>query len=228
MEQSQQGEPSATPEPIQENFSYSSSINPDRLAAVLNSLSLNFNEYSWEDLTDKLHFPLVYVSGYPVAYSLERDENGTQFFILLATGGGLIKANVGVFNFGGEAWPQTMHEISRIDDKEAREISESVDNFIKQINEGDKFKNSRNYIILVTMNTEADSRACLVNHRGLENAKRLCAYDPTNETLTPEMMLGKIKDSITPAEGKNPQDALNLENYPALSSEGNMYVNFQS
>jgi len=219
-------EPTRTPEPTQENFSYRSSINPNRLAAVQASFYPGFDDHSI-DLTDKLHYPLVGVVGYPVAYSLERDENGTQFFVLLATGGGLIKANINVFNFEQEPWPQTMHETSRIDDKEIKEISESIDDLIKRINEGDKFKNSWSYIILITINTKADSRACLINHKGLENAERLCAYDASKEALTPKVMLSKIEDLIISTKGKNPQDALNLESYPALSSEGNMYVQFQ-
>ncbi|MHB8857568.1 MAG: hypothetical protein ACYC6K_13215 [Bellilinea sp.] len=220
-------EPSPTPEPTAENFSYSSSINPDRLATVQADITSSFNDHSL-DMTDKFNYPLVVVKGYPVAYNLERDEHGTQLFVLLATtGGGLIKANVEVFNFGDGSWPETMYEIDRIDDKEAGEISSTIDNYIKQINEGGKFMYYMHYIILTAINTKADSKACLVNYRGLENAERLCAYDASNETLTPNIMLSKIEDSIILTKGKNPQDALNLESYPALSSEGNMYVGFQ-
>lgn len=217
-------EPTKTPEPASEYFSYSSSIDPKRLAEVEGQY-YSSSDYSI-NISDQLHFPLVGAYGYPVAYDLERDENGTQLFVLLATPGGLVKAEVKVFNYSFEALPQTMYEIDRIDDKEAKEISSSFDNLIKQINEGKKINNG-SYILLISINTEANSKACLASYGRIENAGRLCTYDASSEPLTPQQMLNKIKSFVVPTGGKTPEEALDLGSYPALSSEGNMYVSFQ-
>ncbi len=219
-------EPTQTPEPTQENFSYSSSINPDRLAAVQAGFVPRFDEYSI-DRTDKLNYPLVGAVGYPVAYNLEKNENGAQLSVLFATGGGLVKADVDVVNFAQEAWPQTMYEIDRIDGDEAKMISESIDNLINQINEGEKFRNSNSYIILITINTKADAQACKANHRGLNNVEQICKYDPLNSQMTSVQMLDKLESFVVSNKGKTLENSLDFEGYPTLSSEGNMYVRFQ-
>ena len=119
-----------------------------------------------------------------------------------------------------------MYEIDRINEKEANEISNSFDNLMKRINEGKRI-NDGSYILLVSINTKANSRACLVSYGRIENAGRLCTYDASNEPLTPQQMLNKIKSFVVPTGGKTPEEALDLGSYPALSSEGNMYVQFQ-
>ena len=217
-------EPTKTPE-ASEYFSYSSSIDPKRLAEI-EAQYYPSSDYL-TDMSDQVHFPAVGVYGYPVAYNLKRDENGTQLFVLLATGGGLIKTEVKVSNFPNEAWPSTMYEVDRIDSEEAKEISGSFDSFIKRINEGEKIDGGGSYIILISINSEANTRACLAGFGRIENAGRLCKYDASNATLTPQQMLDKIESSIIPIKGKTPEESLDLESYPALSSEGNMYVEFQ-
>ncbi|MHB8857567.1 MAG: hypothetical protein ACYC6K_13210 [Bellilinea sp.] len=212
-----------TPE-APEYFNYGSSIDPKRLAEV-EALYYPNSDYSM-NFSESLKFPLVGVAGYPIAYNFEKDENGTQLFVLFATPGGLVKTEVKVFNFS-DSWPTTMYEVSLVDAKEAEEISSALDGVIKQMNESGRSIEPNGYIILVSINTKADARACLVNHRGIKNAEQLCTYDASNVTLTPQQMLDKIESSVITTRGKTPEEALDLESYPALSSEGNMYVRLQ-
>ena len=226
MEQNQQVEPSATSEPIQENFSYGSSINPERLADVVDTKVPVVGGYLL-DLTAQVNYPTVGFLGYPVAYSLERNEDGTHLFVLFAAAGGLMKADVKVFNFREREWPQSLREINYINEEEAKEISDALDSFIKRLDEGGEFKESFGYVLLKTINNEVDAQGCLAHLDGLKDAERLCAYDASNEPLTSQQMLNKIKSSVViPNDGETPKDALDFDKYPTLSPEGNMYINF--
>lgn len=217
--------PTKTPESTPESFSYSSSIDPSRLVEIVNTKPPFVGGYV-KDYTEFVKYPSIGFRGYPVAYSLEKSDGEKHLFVLFAAAGGLIKADVDVFNLPESVWvwPQGSREINYIDKYGAKEISDTLNSYIRIFNESGEFEESTGYLLLEAINNGQETQACLISYEGLENAGRLCAYNPSNEQFTPQQMLDKIKSFITPLDEQNPAGSLDFEKYPTLSSEGNMYV----
>ena len=222
-----------TPEatPTQENYRFSSSIEPENLQVVLENSSMQPISLV-RDQTEAAGRPLVAVIGNTISYELTSDNGERSMYVLFSTKGGVIKAKIDYVRINQGNWPQPHLRVNELTQAQAAKVSDYLNNVINcNYTTGlDRcsFVDTFSYISIVAINNEGEAGLCRKDLAKLDNSEQLCYYDSSLSKITPQEIVTEINNAIVSTKNKSPEEILNFDRpNPLLSVEGNAYIVLQ-